>query len=116
MTLGKHCGSKNAKLRLLESITSNVTMCMCTDIGVMSGSGPGQWGANLEEFHRRFSEENTNGEGPEWLRNLYFVYLLEMRALAKAAPYLEQEEYFTGRQDDDNDTKDAVVNLLQVIQ
>lgn len=39
-----------------------------------------------------------------------------MRALAKATPYLEQEEYFTGRQDDDSDTKDAVFNLLHVIR
>lgn len=87
-----------------------------SDIGVISGSGSGQWGPNLNEFQRRFSPETTNGEGPEWLRNLYFLYLLEMRALAKATPYLEQEEYFTGRQDDDSDTKDAVFNLLHVIR
>lgn len=57
----------------------------------------GRWGPNLEEFVKRFSPETTNGEGPNWLRNLYFVYLLELRALAKAAPYLEKEEYYTGR-------------------
>lgn len=51
----------------------------------------------MEEFVKRFSPETTNGEGPNWLRNLYFVYLLELRALAKAAPYLEKEEYYTGR-------------------
>jgi ERO1-like protein alpha len=38
----------------------------------------------------------TNGEGPYWLKNLYFVYLLELRALAKAAPYLRKQTYFTG--------------------
>ncbi|CAG2057357.1 unnamed protein product [Timema podura] len=55
----------------------------------------GKWGANLEEFHRRFDPELTDGEGPQWLKNLYFLYLLELRALAKAAPYLMREEYFT---------------------
>lgn len=57
----------------------------------------GEWGPNVAEFQRRFSSETTNGEGPNWLRNLYFVYLLELKALAKAAPYLEKEEYYTGK-------------------
>lgn len=35
-------------------------------------------------------------EGPERLKNLYFVYLLEIRALVKIAPYLEKELFFTG--------------------
>ena len=45
---------------------------------------------------QRFDPETTNGEGPYWLKNLYFVYLLELRALAKAAPYLRKQSYFTG--------------------
>lgn len=38
----------------------------------------------------------TNNEGPNWLRNLYFLYLLELRALVKASPFLLREEYYTG--------------------
>lgn len=56
----------------------------------------GEWGPKLDEFKRRFSPELTNGEGPNWLRNLYFVYLLELRAIAKAAPLLERENFYTG--------------------
>ena len=42
-----------------------------------------KWGPNLAEFTRRFLPESTDGEGPHWLKNLYFVYLVEMRAVTK---------------------------------
>ncbi|KAJ8930675.1 hypothetical protein NQ314_016499 [Rhamnusium bicolor] len=76
----------------------------------------GKWGPNLQEFLRRFSPETTNGEGPHWLRNLYFIYMLEMRALAKAAPYLVREEYYTGNDSEDWETQMAVKDLLNVVK
>jgi len=39
----------------------------------------------------------TAGRGPQWLKNLYFTYLVELRALAKAAPYLEQVNVFLSK-------------------
>jgi len=51
---------------------------------------PSKWGPNLEQFKSRFDPEMTNGEGPQRLRNLYFTYLVELRALAKVAPYLKK--------------------------
>ncbi|ERL90554.1 ero1-like protein [Dendroctonus ponderosae] len=76
----------------------------------------GEWGPKLDEFKRRFSPELTNGEGPNWLRNLYFVYLLELRAIAKAAPLLERENFYTGDDSEDYDTKMAIKDLLSVIK
>ena len=52
---------------------------------------PDFWGPNPDEFRLRFSPETTNGQGPQWLKNLYFIYLLELRAITKAAPYFEKE-------------------------
>lgn len=49
-----------------------------------------RWGMNAEEFYSRFDPVRTGGLGPLRLRNLYFTYLVELRALAKAAPYLKQ--------------------------
>ena len=49
-----------------------------------------RWGPNMEEFVKRFDARYTDGEGPKRLRNMYFTYLVEMRALVKAAPYLLQ--------------------------
>ena len=42
---------------------------------------------NTEEFLNRFDPQNVP-EGPQRLKNLYFTYLVELRALIKAAPYL----------------------------
>ena len=52
--------------------------------------GTATWGPNVEEFRARFDPETTNGAGPQRLKNLYFTYLVELRALAKVAPYLEE--------------------------
>jgi ERO1-like protein alpha len=64
----------------------------------------------------RFSPEHTENEGPHWLQNLYFVYLLELRALAKAAPFLAREIYFTGNAEEDKAVSEAVKDILGVIQ
>ena len=48
------------------------------------------WGPNVEEFVKRFDARYTAGEGPKRLKNMYFTYLVEMRALIKVAPYLLQ--------------------------
>lgn len=67
----------------------------------------------MAEFRRRFDPATTNNQGPQWLKNLYFIYLVELRALAKVAPYIEKESFFAGvSQRDDEETKTAVVALL----
>lgn len=82
----------------------------------MHGLQAGRWGINLKEFQIRFDPETTNGEGPKWLRNLYFLYLLELRALAKAAPYLEQLSFYTGNETEDIEVNAAVHDLLNQIK
>ena len=54
------------------------------------------WGPNVEEFKRRFDPVTSDGEGPVRLKNLYFTYLVVLRAIAKAAPLLEKEAFYTG--------------------
>ena len=76
----------------------------------------GQWGPNLAEFERRFHPSYTNGEGPHWLQNLYFLYLLELRALAKAAPYLEEDEFYTGNDEEDESVRAAVREFLGLVR
>ena len=74
------------------------------------------WGPNIEEFQKRFDPDLTDGQGPYWLKNLYFVYLLELRALAKASPYFTHQTFYTGRESEDKDTNIAVRELLNLIQ
>jgi len=38
----------------------------------------------------------TKNQGPYWLRNVYFVYLLELRAIAKAAPEILSTNFAFG--------------------
>lgn len=78
--------------------------------------GTGFWGPNAEEFERKFGPKSTKGEGTQWLRNLYFLYLVELRALQKAAPLLEQVEYYTGNDKEDEATRHAVHNFLSIIK
>lgn len=48
-------------------------------------------------FKGRFGTKWSK-EGPERLKNLYFVYLLELRAIIKIAPYLQNELFYTGNE------------------
>lgn len=75
-----------------------------------------KWGHNVSEFQLRFDEELTEGEGPKRLRNLYFLYLIELRALAKILPYFERSTFhlYTGQPTQDNENKKLLLQLLHV--
>lgn len=101
--LDNMCLEERVYYRAISGLHTSINIHLCANYLLSNSNGlsltnpKGEWGPNLKEFQRRFSPETTNGEGPNWLRNLYFVYLVELRALAKAAPYLEQEKFYTGK-------------------
>ncbi|XP_068629464.1 ero1-like protein isoform X1 [Battus philenor] len=119
--LSNMCLEKRVFYRAVSGLHSSINIHLCSNYllsekGVGFAAPPeGEWGPNLEEFQRRFDPSQTHGEGPNWLKNLYFVYLLQMRALSKAGPYLETEEYFTGNPTEDEETRGAISNMLSVI-
>jgi len=78
-------------------------------------SSDDEFGPNLDLFLDRFDPDKTHGQGPFWLKNLYFVYLLELRALLKAKPFLLKQTFYTGNADQDGDTRRAVAELLGVV-
>ncbi|XP_012277627.1 ero1-like protein [Orussus abietinus] len=116
------CLEKRVFYRVISGLHASINIHLCSKYLLSSKDGldlvcdSAQWGPNLKELQKRFAPEATGGEGPNWLKNLYFVYLLELRALAKAAPYLEREEYYTGNESDDEDTRLAIKDILQVIK
>lgn len=77
------------------------------------GFGDGTWYKNIEMFKGRFGTK-WSWEGPQRLKNLYFVYLLELRALIKAAPYLKNELFYTGNEQEDQETRLMIENLIEV--
>ncbi|KAF6211993.1 hypothetical protein GE061_012511 [Apolygus lucorum] len=116
------CLEKRVFYRVISGLHTSINIHLSANY-LFSGKNPlskdadnENWGYNLEEFKNRFSPEFTDKEGPQWLRNLYFIYLLELRAVAKAAPYLAQERFYTGNESEDSETKDAIMDLLNVIK
>nr|CAG4638330.1 EOG090X03A4 [Cyclestheria hislopi] len=102
--VGDLCLEKRAFYRALSGLHTSINIHLCAEYLhghsashlLTDSPAASRWGSNLEEFQRRFDPELTNGEGPQRLRNLYFLYLLEMRAIAKASPFLEHFHFYTG--------------------
>lgn len=86
------CTERRAFYRLLSGLHTSINVHLCANYRY-----PNEWRANVREFQRRFDAESTNGEGPDRLRNLYFSYLVELRALQKAAPLLRAAVINSGR-------------------
>ncbi|KAG5331521.1 ERO1L protein, partial [Acromyrmex charruanus] len=115
------CLEKRVFYRVISGLHTSINIHLCSKYLLvlqdsLQVSLDNQWGPNLDELQRRFSPETTGDEGPNWLKNLYFTYLLQLRALAKAAPYLEREEYYTGNEVEDEDTRLAMNDILNVVK
>lgn len=121
--LGEMCLEKRAFYRVISGLHTSITIHLTANYptGKVAPMAPfletntESWGPNLELFHSRFDPSNTEGQGPYWLKNLYFVFLLELRALAKAADYLSAQSFYTGRQEEDKETVIAVKELLSLV-
>lgn len=119
--LNSLCIEQRSFYRLLSGVHSSINIHLCSYYLLSESSNfmsapNGVWGRNVHEFVRRFDTDATNGEGPNWLKNLYFVYLLELRALAKAAPLLKNELYFTGNEEEDDAVRATVADILNIIE
>jgi len=118
--LNSLCLEKRAFYRAVSGLHTSITIHLASNYPLKESNTPflknsAEWGPNLQLFHQRFDPDKTDGLGPYWLKNLYFVYLLELRALAKAAPYLTNHSFFTGREEEDAETAVAVKDLLELV-
>lgn len=117
------CLEERVFYRMVSGLHSSINIHLCANYLLSEKAShiafappAGVWGANIEEFKTRFSPESTDNEGSTWLRNLYFAYIVELRALAKIAPYLRNEEYYTGFEQEDKEVQMAIRDLLNVIE
>ena len=117
------CLEERVFYRMVSGLHSSINIHLCSNYLLSEKSSPldfaapkGVWGPNIKEFKKRFNPESTNNEGSHWLRNLYFAYIVEMRAIAKIAPYLRQEEFYTGFDKDDKEVQLAMKDLLNVVE
>ncbi|TGZ73690.1 hypothetical protein CRM22_001406 [Opisthorchis felineus] len=120
------CLEKRVFYRMISGLHTSITVHLCAKSprSVFSPTQPGQplstlatttWGPKPEEFYRRFHPKVVP-EGLDRLRSLYFAYLVELRALAKVAPYLRTLTFYTGNPEADADTQRAINDLLKVVE
>uniref|UniRef100_A0A8C2WV45 ERO1-like protein alpha n=1 Tax=Cyclopterus lumpus TaxID=8103 RepID=A0A8C2WV45_CYCLU len=110
------CVEKRAFYRLISGLHASISIHLSARYLLEDRWFQRQWGHNVSEFRRRFDSALTGGEGPERLRSLYFLFLVELRALAKALPVVQRPSFrlFTGRPEEDRRLKELLLHVLQL--
>uniref|UniRef100_A0A8C6KTX2 ERO1-like protein alpha n=1 Tax=Nothobranchius furzeri TaxID=105023 RepID=A0A8C6KTX2_NOTFU len=110
------CVEKRAFYRLISGLHASINVHLSARYLLDDSWYQRKWGHNVSEFKQRFDSELTAGEGPKRLRNLYFLYLIELRALAKVLPFFQQPSFrlYTGRAEEDQNHKEMLLDILQV--
>ncbi|XP_035695505.1 ERO1-like protein beta [Branchiostoma floridae] len=120
------CLEKRVFYRVISGLHSSINIHLCArhllpadghhgDVCLTrDGWGRTKWGPKLEEFRKRFSPESVGPQGTTRLKNLYFVYLLELRALVKAAPYFLNQTFYTGDRGEDDEVRQLLMEVLDV--
>ncbi|KAI5610805.1 ERO1-like protein alpha precursor, partial [Silurus asotus] len=109
------CVEKRAFFRLVSGLHASINVHLSARYLLDDNWFERKWGPNVTEFQLRFDEELTKGEGPKRLRNLYFLYLIELRALAKVLPFFERPSVhlYTGEAKQDKQVKELVLEVLR---
>eukprot|EP01135_Chromosphaera_perkinsii_P007216 Nk52_evm24s745 gene=Nk52_evmTU24s745 len=110
-TIKGMCLEKRVFYRVVSGLHASIGMQLCAD---HYNAETKTWGPDLQCFVKKFSPKFTYGQGKEYLKNLVFAYTLVLRAVAKAAPFLEQYDFYTGHPLDDTVTRQLAHELLEV--
>ncbi|XP_063738963.1 ERO1-like protein beta isoform X1 [Eleginops maclovinus] len=112
------CLEKRVFYRLISGLHSSINIHLCAEYLLDEGWGRSVWGPNVQEFRQRFDTAETKGEGTRRLKNLYFLYLIELRALYKVSPYFERAfvNLYTGNQQEDGATKELLLQFFNEIR
>ncbi|XP_074564142.1 endoplasmic reticulum oxidoreductin-1-like [Curcuma longa] len=98
------CDEKTVMYKLISGLHSSISVHIASDY--LLDVSTNLWGPNVELFYDRIWKH------PDRVRNLYFIFLFVMRAVTKAADYLEQAEYNTGNPIEDLKTQSLVRQLV----
>uniref|UniRef100_G3Q847 Endoplasmic reticulum oxidoreductase 1 beta n=1 Tax=Gasterosteus aculeatus aculeatus TaxID=481459 RepID=G3Q847_GASAC len=112
------CLEKRVFYRLISGLHSSINIHLCAQYLLDEGWDRSVWGPNVQEFRQRFETAKTKGEGTRRLKNLYFLYLIELRALYKVAPYFERAfvNLYTGNLQEDAATKELLLQVFSEIR
>lgn len=101
---GEICQEKKVLYKLISGLHSSISIHIAADY--LLDETTNLWGQNLDLMYDRVLRY------PDRVRNLYFTFLFVLRAVTKAADYLEQAEYDTGNHAEDLKTQSLVRQLL----
>ncbi|POO03235.1 Endoplasmic reticulum oxidoreductin [Trema orientale] len=101
---GEICQEKKVLYKLISGLHSSISIHIAADY--LLDETINQWGENVELLYDRVLKY------PHRVRNLYFTFLFVLRAVTKAADYLEQAEYDTGNHSEDLKTQSLMKQLL----
>uniref|UniRef100_A0A8B9INT7 Endoplasmic reticulum oxidoreductase 1 beta n=1 Tax=Anser cygnoides TaxID=8845 RepID=A0A8B9INT7_ANSCY len=109
------CLEKRVFYKLISGLHASINLHLCANYLLEETWGKPSWGPNVKEFTRRFDPIETKGEGPRRLKNLYFLYLIELRALSKVAPYFERSvvDLYTGNGHEDAESKALLLEIFR---
>ncbi|XP_064367906.1 ERO1-like protein alpha isoform X1 [Dromaius novaehollandiae] len=110
------CIEKRAFYRLVSGLHASINIHLSARYLLQDTWSEKKWGPNVTEFQQRFDEVLTRGEGPRRLKNLYFLYLIELRALSKALPFFERPGFqlYTGNKIQDAEIKNLLLEILHL--
>ncbi|KAG9336713.1 hypothetical protein JZ751_003061 [Albula glossodonta] len=110
------CVEKRAFFRLVSGLHASINVHLSARYLLDDNWFEKKWGHNITEFQQRFDADLTKGEGPKRLRNLYFLYLIELRALSKVLPFFDRPSFqlYTGQPAEDQKNKELLLELLHV--
>lgn len=101
---GEICQEKKVLYKLISGLHSSISIHIAADY--LLDETTNTWGENLELLYDRVLRY------PDRVRNLYFTFLFVLRAVTKAAPYLEQAEYDSGNHVEDLKAQSLIRQLI----
>ncbi|CAH2251197.1 ERO1 beta isoform X2 [Pelobates cultripes] len=112
------CLEKRVFYRLISGLHASINLHLSAKYLLEGTWGEPRWGPNPNEFKTRFDPAETKGEGPRRLKNLYFLYLIELRALSKVSSYFERSivDLYTGNMKEDVETKNLLLDIFKDMQ
>ncbi|XP_034624904.1 ERO1-like protein alpha isoform X1 [Trachemys scripta elegans] len=110
------CVEKRAFYKLISGLHASINIHLSARYLLQDTWSGTKWGHNITEFQHRFDEVLTQGEGPKRLKNLYFLYLIELRAMSKVLPFFERPGFqlFTGNENRDREIKNQLLEILHL--
>jgi len=108
------CLEERVFYRLLSGMHASITMKIATYFYPTNQTKDIAKITSYNDFEPNFDMyTNAIEKFPDRIKNLYFLYTFTLRAIQKAAPFLETYEYSTGNQTDDQITQKLVRQLLR---